>query len=75
MKMKFLFSSLIVNIILFLYCVSGVFQALSLGGGPNYSRDRLFTNLGLWIGLATVSLALSINLSVRLYRKRKMENR
>ncbi len=67
--MKSNFLSLIASIILFLYCFAGVFQSLSLYGSPNYTRDRLFTNLELWGALATACLALSVYLSVKLYKK------
>lgn len=56
----------IASVCAFLYSILGVLQTISLGVGPDYSKSRLLTNLGVWGALALLSLGFAIYLGLRL---------
>jgi hypothetical protein len=60
--------------IVFLYSALGVLQALNLGVEPNYSRDRLLTNIGVWGLFSIVSLCVIFYFVMRFYISWKRRN-
>ena len=66
--------ALATSCIVFIYSVLGVFQALNLGIEPNYSRDRLLTNVGVWGLFSIISLCVIFYLVMRFYTSWKRRN-
>ena len=56
-------------IVLALYSLVGVMQAVMLSGAPNYSAERAMHNVYVWGGIAAASVVLATVLAVWLRRK------
>jgi hypothetical protein len=69
--MKTKIALLTTSILVFFCSVLGIFQAMSLSAEPNYSRDRLLTNLEVWGVVSVVSFVLSIYLCLKLFAARR----
>jgi len=55
-------------IVLTMYSLVGVIQAVALSGAPNYTTERAMHNVYLWGGIAASATVVAIFLIVRLRR-------